>query len=244
MFVAPETREEAVFIAKLCETAERHDDMVTCLRKVMKISSELSLEERNLLAVAYKQVLSPRRITWRLVASSEQREEKKGNREFGKLVAGYRRLIEAEIADICEELLSLLDNQLVPNAQAMEDQIFFLKLKGDYHRYHSEVSGSDLQKESAFEAYNKASDLSQRALSNTHPMKLGLALNFAVFTNEILRQHERSVDIARRAFDAAVPELEALDEDSYTESTALMQLLRDNLTLWAEESRDEDADAH
>eukprot|EP01061_Rhynchopus_euleeides_P037487 TRINITY_DN6392_c2_g1_i1.p1 TRINITY_DN6392_c2_g1~~TRINITY_DN6392_c2_g1_i1.p1 ORF type:complete len:250 (+),score=92.89 TRINITY_DN6392_c2_g1_i1:355-1104(+) len=242
MFVPPETREETIFMSKICEQANRFSDMVICLKKAIKQNSELSPEERNLLAVAYKQLLSDRRVAWRILSSAEQREEKKGNRDHAKLVGGYRRLIEREITDICQEKLNLLDTSLIPNAQSVEEQVFYLKHKGDYHRYHAEVGGGDAYRENAHEAYSKASDLAFRSLTNTHPMKLGLALNFAVFTVEILRQHDKGVDIAKRAFDAAVSELESLDEDSYREATALMQLLRDNLTLWAEESLEEDPD--
>ncbi|KAJ7014610.1 hypothetical protein NC653_004044 [Populus alba x Populus x berolinensis] len=69
-------------------------------------------------------------------------------------------------------------------------------------------------------------------LSPTHPIRLGLALNFSVFYYEIMNSPERACHLAKQAFDEAISELDTLSEESYKDSTLIMQLLRDNLTLW------------
>lgn len=69
-------------------------------------------------------------------------------------------------------------------------------------------------------------------MTSTHPIRLGLALNFSVFYYEILNSPDRACHLAKQAFDDAVAELDKLSEDSYRDSTLIMQLLRDNLTLW------------
>jgi 14-3-3 protein epsilon len=61
---------------------------------------------------------------------------------------------------------------------------------------------------------------------------LGLALNFSVFYYEILNSPDRACHLAKQAFDDAIAELDSLSEESYRDSTLIMQLLRDNLTLW------------
>jgi 14-3-3 protein epsilon len=78
-------------------------------------------------------------------------------------------------------------------------------------------------------------------LAPTHPIRLGLALNYSVFNYEILGSPDRACQLAKQAFDDAIAELDSLNEDSYKDSTLIMQLLRDNLTLWTSDMP-EDAD--
>ena len=107
--------------------------------------------------------------------------------------------------------------------------------KGDYHRYEAEFSTGDDRKQAAensLVAYKSASDIAMIELSPTHPIRLGLALNFSVFYYEILNSPDRACRLAKAAFDDAIAELDSLAEESYKDSTLIMQLLRDNLTLW------------
>lgn len=87
-----------------------------------------------------------------------------------------------------------------------------------------------------------ATDVAQTELTPTHPIRLGLALNFSVFYYEILNSPDRACHLAKQAFDDAIAELDSLSEESYRDSTLIMQLLRDNLTLWTS-SDSGDADA-
>lgn len=80
--------------------------------------------------------------------------------------------------------------------------------------------------------YQNATDVAQTDLTPTHPIRLGLALNFSVFYYEILNSPDRACHLAKQAFDDAIAELDSLSEESYRDSTLIMQLLRDNLTLW------------
>jgi len=63
----------------------------------------------------------------------------------------------------------------------------------------------------------------------THPIRLGLALNFSVFYYEVLNQPEEACSMARKAFEDAIAELDNVSEESYKDSTLIMQLLRDNV---------------
>lgn len=107
--------------------------------------------------------------------------------------------------------------------------------KGDYHRYLAEFATGAERKsaaENSLIAYKSASDVAVTELPPTHPIRLGLALNFSVFYYEILNSPDRACHLAKQAFDDAIAELDTLSEDSYKDSTLIMQLLRDNLTLW------------
>ncbi|XP_038897766.1 14-3-3-like protein isoform X2 [Benincasa hispida] len=114
--------------------------------------------------------------------------------------------------------------------------------KGDYCRYLAEFKSGDECKQVAdqsLKSYEAASAIANSDLSPTHPIRLGLALNFSVFYYEILNSPERACHLAKQAFDEAIAELDSLNEESYKDSTLIMQLLRDNLTLWTSDLPDE-----
>jgi 14-3-3 protein epsilon len=227
--------EDSVYLAKLAEQAERYEEMVENMKVVASADQELSVEERNLLSVAYKNVIGARRASWRIVTSIEQKEESKGNEAQVALIKDYRHKIEDELAKICEDILECLDSHLIPSAQTGESKVFYHKMKGDYHRYLAEFAVGDKRKASAdksLEAYKAATEVAQTNLAPTHPIRLGLALNFSVFYYEILNSPDLACQLAKQAFDDAIAELDTLSEESYKDSTLIMQLLRDNLTLW------------
>ncbi|KAL1812127.1 hypothetical protein DCAR_0624314 [Daucus carota subsp. sativus] len=239
------TREENVYMAKLAEQAERYEEMVEFMEKVSDTvtdSDELSVEERNLLSVAYKNVIGARRASWRIISSIEQKEESRGNADHVATIKEYRAKIEAELSKICDGILKLLDAKLIPAASAGDSKVFYLKMKGDYHRYMAEFKVADERKEAAentLSAYKAAQDIANSELASTHPIRLGLALNFSVFYYEILNSPDRACNLAKQAFDEAIAELDTLGEDSYKDSTLIMQLLRDNLTLWTSDMQDD-----
>jgi 14-3-3 protein epsilon len=230
-----DSRDENVYMAKLAEQAERYDEMVEFMKLVAKMDVELTVEERNLLSVAYKNVIGARRASWRIVSSIEQKEESKGNESHARKIRDYRDKIETELSNICNDILNTLDRHLIPSASTGESKVFYFKMKGDYWRYLAEFATGSNRKESAensLTAYKAAQDISLTDLPPTHPIRLGLALNFSVFYYEILNSPDRACHLAKQAFDDAIAELDTLNEESYKDSTLIMQLLRDNLTLW------------
>ncbi|AEE31735.1 unnamed protein product [Arabidopsis thaliana] len=228
-------RAKQVYLAKLNEQAERYDEMVEAMKKVAALDVELTIEERNLLSVGYKNVIGARRASWRILSSIEQKEESKGNEQNAKRIKDYRTKVEEELSKICYDILAVIDKHLVPFATSGESTVFYYKMKGDYFRYLAEFkSGADREEAAdlSLKAYEAATSSASTELSTTHPIRLGLALNFSVFYYEILNSPERACHLAKRAFDEAIAELDSLNEDSYKDSTLIMQLLRDNLTLW------------
>jgi len=229
-------REDLVHVAKLAEQAERYDDMATAMKKVTEKGEELGNEERNLLSVAYKNVVGARRSSWRVISSIEQKTE--GNERKQGMAKEYRLKIEKELSDICNDVLNLLNGHLIPKATASESKVFYLKMKGDYYRYLAEVASGDQKAqvvENSMQAYHEATECAEKNLLTTHPIRLGLALNFSVFYYEIKNEPDKACQLAKKAFDDAIAELDNLQEDSYKDSTLIMQLLRDNLTLWTSE---------
>ncbi|XP_073293589.1 14-3-3 protein 1 [Primulina huaijiensis] len=238
------SREQYLYMAKLAEQAERYEEMVKFMDSLVVSSSgaELSVEERNLLSVAYKNVIGSLRAAWRIVSSIEQKEEGRKNDEHVILVKEYRSKIENELSQVCAGILKILSDNLIPSAASSESKVFYLKMKGDYHRYLAEFKVGNERKEAAEDtmlAYKAAQDIALADLPPTHPIRLGLALNFSVFYYEILNSSEKACSMAKQAFEEAIAELDTLGEESYKDSTLIMQLLRDNLTLWTSDMQDQ-----
>lgn len=239
------SRDELIYLSKVCEQTERFEDMLEYMKQVVNnFPQELSIEERNLLSVAYKNSVGSRRTAWRVVTSIENKEENKTGK-YSNLLKDYKTKIEKELEEICNEIIAILDSKLINSSKqaggdakaAAQAQVFYLKMKGDYYRYISEYSGerNPQAAQKALEAYTAAKDIATKGLDTTDPIRLGLALNFSVFHYEVNNDPKKACDLAKTAFDEAITDIEKIDEENYKDSTTIMQLIRDNLTLWTSE---------
>jgi len=205
------------------------------MKKLAKLNVDLTVEERNLLSVAYKNVVGTRRASWRTLNSDEHKDH--------ALAKTYKSLIEVELERVCLEILSLLTSFLIANTKGKENEseVFYLKMAGDYCRYLAEFRNDKGYEQQAAKHYQEASEVAEK-LSPTHPIRLGLALNYSVCYYEILKDHKKACELAKKAFDDAISKLDQLDESSYKDSTLIMQLLRDNLTLWTSDNAENNDD--
>lgn len=102
--------------------------MVTYMKEVAKLGGELSVDERNLLSVAYKNVVGTRRASWRIISSIEQKEESKGSEKHVATIREYRHKIEDELEKVCQDVLDVLDECLIPHAASGESKVFYHKM--------------------------------------------------------------------------------------------------------------------
>lgn len=225
-------RKSHVYQAKLAEQAERYEDMVEAMTNIVKMDEELDVEERNLLSVAYKNVIGARRASWRIISSTIAKSDPQKMDNKVNLAQTYKSKIEKELDDICKGILDALEHHLIANAKSTDSKVFYYKMKGDYYRYLAEFKTDvDTAREKSLTAYKEASEVAMD-LDTTNPIRLGLALNFSVFYYEIMSEPEKACALAKSAFDDAISDLDKLGDDNYKDSTLIMQLLRDNLTLW------------
>lgn len=226
------TRDELIFMARLAEQAERYEDMIHYIKQVATMGHELKQDERNLLSVAYKNSVGARRQAWRAMAISEQRESPAAN----EWISNYKREVESELDATCNDIISILESHLIPQAETDEAKAFFMKMKGDYLRYSAEfktdATGLKEAANKASQAYGEALQQAEGFLGAANPIRLGLALNYSVFFNEVMRNTAEAIKLARSTHDAAQPDLENLDEDQQRDSDQILQLLKDNLQLW------------
>merc|ERR1719187_733477 len=207
-----------------------------------KKGEDLDVDERNLLSVAFKNVVGAKRASWRTLAGGFDDADE-------ELLKKYKAIVEQELEATIMVVLNLLTEHLCQNVKGNNDEteVFYLKMCGDYYRYLSEFNaegesdydgGKKKFPDLAEVYYRKAMDVAEQGLNETHPTRLGLALNFSVCYYEILKQPQKACDLAKKSFDAAIEKLDTLNDASYKDSTLIMQLLRDNLTLWTSNNDD------
>eukprot|EP00455_Lapot_gusevi_P006191 TRINITY_DN1264_c0_g1_i3.p1 TRINITY_DN1264_c0_g1~~TRINITY_DN1264_c0_g1_i3.p1 ORF type:complete len:266 (+),score=109.80 TRINITY_DN1264_c0_g1_i3:156-953(+) len=243
----PFTREQLTFLAKTAEVAERYEDMCKFMRQLVldfvPTSGDLSVEERNLLSVAYKNVVGARRASWRTL---QVEDSKSTDTAFAPVSTAFRARVENELESICREVLELLESRLLQVSTATDESVvFYLKMTADYYRYLAEFKPKPKDVDPTLQTnegqaarhYQRALEIATEKLAPTHPIRLGLALNYSVCYYEILKNPKAACQLAKSAFDEAIKRLDNLDEASYKDSTLIMQLLRDNLTLWTSDSQ-------
>merc|ERR1712039_40332 len=156
-----------VYFAKLAEQAERYDEMAEYMEMGGKSGDELSVEERNLLSVAYKNAVGSRRAAWRIITSVQQKEASKGNEQNAGFAKEYCTKVEGELQTICDKILEILDKNLITSSSNGESKVFYQKMKADYYRYIAEFTEGDKKSkasESAREAYAEAQKVAEKDL--------------------------------------------------------------------------------
>ncbi|KAL7254980.1 hypothetical protein ACSBR1_009190 [Camellia fascicularis] len=217
--VVPEniSRYECFYMAKLAQQANRYTDTVNFMEKLIISStsssssgSELTIDERNLLSTATKKVIDSLCVARQALSPTEQNH----NDHFA-LVTDYKSKIESELSHLCNRVLNLLDKHLIPSASNIGTQ-------------------RKQAAENTIIAYKAAEDIALCELDPTLPTRLGLALNFSVFCHEIEGASDKACSMAREAYEEAIAKLDSLGNKSYKETSLLiLQLMRDNLNLWA-----------
>merc|ERR1712010_215137 len=244
-------RDAALFMAKAAEQAERYEEMVAYMKRIVDLcesGNEMAADEqggseaRNR-GVEERNMMSVRRTAWRTV---QQYEEKGGTKCPPELITQYKDTISKEVFDLITEVITNIVNVFVDGpkkAKDVEVLVFFRKMEGDYNRYGAEITSGDKReayKQAALKAYEDANNKATEDLPTTNPIRLGLALNFSVFYYEICEEREKATQLAKQAFDDAIDHLDTLSEEAYKDSTLIMQLLKDNLTLWNESDEHSD----
>ena len=229
-----EDYEKLISLARITEQAERHEETIKYMEKIIEGKKEdLTIEERNILSSAYKSCVSSRRNAWRSIYGVEVKE-RTNNSKFLKLVEDLKATIEKEFFDLCDRVLKLIDDYLLKRASSDESKVFYLKMKGDYYRYLAEFTTGEKNIEVAnnsMNSYKQADELATK-LPCTNPIKLGLALNFSVFYYEVKNDPKMACKIANDAFDLAIHQLENIEDEQYKDSTTILQLLKENIDMW------------
>jgi len=234
------SRLDRLYLAKVADQAERYRDVVVSIKTLIDTpEDQLTVEERNLLSIAFKNLTAQLRNQWRIIDTLEKRAAARSTPHQVALMHLQKERIRRDLDSTCMEIVELLEKFLIPSANPGEEKVFYSKMRGDYYRYLAEFTKDqpdDKNASSSLDAYKFAYKHALTTLEPTHPTRLGLALNFAVFYHDIWDSPERACYLAKHAFDEAIaaaadlPAGQAL-EDSLT----ILQLLRDDMILWSGE---------
>ncbi|KAL3527512.1 hypothetical protein ACH5RR_012168 [Cinchona calisaya] len=241
------TREQYLYMAKLAELSERYEDVTNNMNNLVTLyvspTSALTEVERKLLLTGNKNVVDQLRSAWRTVSLVEQNKEGRKNGDPEERVRKYRHKLEGEISKVCDGILKLLNETLIPSAgSSIESKVFYYTIRGDYERYLAEINvGDDECSEKATLSYKAAQTIALADLRPSHPLRLSLALNFSVHFYEILKATQTACSMARVAFDDALEDMNSSPGEPSMESLHIMQLLRYNVTAssWLNDLRDQ-----
>jgi len=227
--------EENIFMARVAEQAERFDDMVTYLQEVVKNKNDdFTTEERNLLSVGFKNQIGSKRTAIRTISAIEQNPK---YQKFNDGLSSYKKKIEGELYDQCISIVDIVKNQCMKVASTDETKAFFYKMIGDYYRYVAECAQADkldTVKNGALENYTLAGQTSE-SLNACNPIRLGLALNFSVFHYEVMNNHKTACELGEKALSDALEKIDDVDEETFRDAKSIIELLKENLSLWKEE---------
>ena len=225
--------EEKIFLARVAEQAERFEDMVDYLEEVLvQKGGEVNADERNLLSVAFKNLISSKRAACRTISAIEQNPKYS---KFNGALMEYKGKIEEQLRADCQKIIDMINSRVLGGSCSDEAKAFFVKMVGDYYRYIAENAKDALLedvKQKAKAAYEQANAID---LPACNPIKLGLALNFSVFNYEVLKDHATACQLADNALQSALDKIDELEEDDFRDAKSIIELLKENLTLWKEE---------
>jgi 14-3-3 protein epsilon len=224
-------------MARVAEQAERFDDMVGFLNAVVKAKNEdFSTEERNLLSVGFKNQIGSKRTAIRTIAAIEQNPKYS---QYSNALQSYKKKIEKELFDQCIQIVNNVKNSCMGVASTDESKAFFQKMMGDYYRYVAEVAaGEQLEtvKKGALENY-EAAQTTCASLNACNPIRLGLALNLSVFFYEVMNNHKKACELGEQALTEALEKIDDVDEETFRDAKSIIELLKENLSLWKEEDQ-------
>ena len=150
-------------------------------------------------------------------------------------------MIEKDLYDQCMKIVKIVKGSCLEVAKEEESQAFFFKMVGDYYRYVAESAKEDSilkeVKDGALEGYTDA-DKHCKGLNACNPIRLGLALNFSVFHYEVMNDHKKACELGEVALSEALEKIDDVDEETFRDAKSIIELLKENLSLWKEEEGD------
>ena len=224
-----------ISLAKINNEIEQHETAVKYLLEYINvINQDLTKEEKYILQVSYKDIISFRRSSLRSMNLAEEKEKNPNNLA---LIKELKTNIEKELNDLCQKMIKIIDETLIKKSQDDESRAFYNKLKADYYRYMCENDKNNKEFKTSCKNTYKIAKIFASNLPDTSPVKLGIILNYAVFKKDILNDVSKAYELANEAFTSANNQINNNQEEDIenTESEEILKSLKENIENWEEE---------
>ena len=234
-------QKDYLFLIKLFRTTENYNDMVKAMNKYIELNPKLSKDERKLLCDAYKNIISDKRNSLHILSNLSQKEDSKQQNKT-KEISIIKEKIISELKTIFQEVHSIIDKYLLPNAQDNESKILYMKLKADFFRYHCEFAEGDEFEEISDKTrnlYKEALDLAEKDLPLYNEIRLGLVLNYSVFEYDIMDNKNGAYDMASKIYNDIMKILDDVEKKRASENLLLVQMIKENINNWSNEIEEE-----
>ena len=204
---------------------------------IKNLKRDLTIDERNTFTISFHNLINEKIDNWRKltkIINKEQLRESDDDIIFNDI--NVKKILENDIQNICERVISIIDNYLLHKYDTYESQIIYLKTKGDYYRIqYSILENSNIEfKNYAKNCYKNAYESSKK-LSDTNTYKLSFILSYGVFYYEFLNEPTTSINLVKSAYNEAITKIDSLNDRMYKESTRILKLMKKNMELWQRE---------
>ena len=223
------------YIANVAYEISRFKDMIDTMKKVVQINPALDHDQRVLLSQAYHEYVSERRrdllILHSCIDEMISEEQKKQMREICND-------IKTDIYNACMEVIEMVNNVLLKATEESVTQLFYNKMEADYFRYIAEILTGDEKEKAVDQAealYSRAIEIARTTVSSSHPIFLGLILNYCVFLVDMKNNKEAAKKLAQEAMANAEHSAEECPGHE-GESEICIRILKDNLELWDQQN--------
>lgn len=151
-------------------------------------------------------------------------------------MAGYKNKIELALYADCEKIIDIVRTKVLSKQCEDEPRAFFVKMVGDYYRYIAETAQAEKLEQVKTEALKSYAEAQKITLPPCNSIKLGLALNFSVFYYEVMKDQKKACELAEEALQSALDKIDEISEEDFRDAKSIIELLKENLTLWKDET--------
>lgn len=237
--------EEQIYLSLVAGQCNRFDHMFKYMEEmVKKKKEELTSDERNLFYAACKNNITHERESILTLLEYEAKESKKAQSDYLNYIKEYRDKYQKKLEEKCQKVIELIESKLLYNVSNKEGKVFYQKMKGDFYRYmaeYADIESKDKFSKKCLEEYNQAVDGAQE-LEWRNPIKLGLMLNFAMFSYEIVGDKEEGIKMTKKAIEEGKKSLVPFEGDAewdLVDARKLISTMESNLDVWTEEKNED-----